>query len=399
MARRAILHIGVMKTGSSSIQAWLSRERRRLAARGVHVPLGNMSFLATTAIGKPEGPRARQSFQRQDRLLKEVADLPPDIHTVVLSGEALGQHLHTEARVAYLKTVLDTCFSEYLVVVYLRRQDQQSISYHAYSLRRGQPRILLRSPMDYAAMLDAWSGVFGADAVRPRVFERQSLVAGDAVADFAEVTGLGPMGEPLIQGNVNPSNRPAAQMLLQALFKAATHDGGLTSSQFVSSDGFRAFMRELDANYAGTGALPTRGEARAFYESCRDANERVRRSWFPERRSLFDEDFGRYPEEPQPQPGRDEILEISAKMLGKLLLSPVWGQSKARAVPDEALADEMLPEVPGGSGGEGGPGAWRATVREERKKARAEIRQREAHGSSDERRARERAVAGAPPTS
>lgn len=195
--RLAVLHIGPMKTGSTSIQWWLRVNRDALAEQGVAVPLHadqtNLSPLAATFgatqaddLDEADGIQALKIPREQ--LIADLDALGPETHTCIISGELMGQRMRRPA-IARLKTALSPYFDRWVIVIYLRRQDELAVSRLSTMLRRGA-RARLAKPLDYARILDDWAGEFGREAIRPRLFARDQLIDGDVVADFIETAGL-----------------------------------------------------------------------------------------------------------------------------------------------------------------------------------------------------------------
>lgn len=321
MKRHAILHIGPMKTGSTSIQHWLHVSTEMLAANGVHVAQGlgrNMSRLAPIVIAHVLGEAPVPSdVERLNKFADEVAKLPDSVHTLVLSGEMLGQQLHRVPEVRALKEIMDQYCDSYTVVTYLRRQDELSVSRYSTALRRGDLRARpLSQAINYERLLHAWSTVFGRESMRVRIFDRSSLLDGDVVPDFAQTAGL--PYEPISEGAVeqNPSIRPEAQQFLHLLVERAKEEG--ITQRIGDLPWFERIGTVLANRYPGPGKKPPRKDALEFYETVRESNERARQEWFPERKTLFKEDFSSYPEVPTAPPAR-EVLDVALTVLARLL--------------------------------------------------------------------------------
>jgi hypothetical protein len=64
--------------------------------------------------------------------------------------------------------------------------------------------------------------------------------------------------------------------------------------------------------------MPTRAEVAAFLGGFAKSNGAIRARWFPQRRSLFDVDLGRYPADASPVVlGPDEIISMFVRVLLK----------------------------------------------------------------------------------
>ena len=339
-----------MKTGSSSIQAWLSREAPRLAAAGCYVPTSmgpNMSRLAAISEASVLGLEPTSGDTERFRQLKIELDAIDDtIHTIVISGEMLGHQLRRPEQLEFIRTFLTPYASAFSVYMYLRRQDEISVSRYSTALRRGERRARpLSTAFEYDKALDLWSGVFGSENVHPRLYDRASLIGGDVIHDFAEAASLpfDPTGRKL--PDQNTSIRPEAQSFLAAL-AARVRDTGY-DRPFEGVAGHAVMNRLLSSKYQGTGYLPSRKEVQRFYAQSLEANERVRAQWFPERETLFSEDFSRYPEPAAMPPSSDQILEVALDVLAALVTEPGALGVSARASgysAQRALNEQMRKE-------------------------------------------------------
>ena len=312
-----ILHIGASKTGTSSIQRVLGARRAELARHGVLYPrspgFANHAMLPASlvpvedlghfnpAVWEGMTPPARLARFRRE-FEAEMRDMPADTRLVVISAEQMGGLLDTRERIAALRDLLAPHVGAVTVILYLRRQDSHFASGYVQALRvaaiappmlpRVGPEVLKH--YDYAAQLDDWAAVFGDGAMRPRIFERESMRNGDAVDDFIATVGL-PLEVPPDDADrqSNLSLSPAGIGLVRAVgehMKASP--AGLSASSVV----WRRFTQSVSEALPGGGWKPSEAEAAAFLARFEAVNEAVRRRWFPEREVLF-------AGAPQPRPG------------------------------------------------------------------------------------------------
>ncbi len=190
---RAILHIGGEKTGSTSIQWMLEANRAALAQAGFGVPrgLGGSNHVALAAyagrdpmvvdllgmLDEPQGLAGLRAWLPA-RLAAAMAAQPAGVHTMLFTNEHCQSRLHTPEEVARLRDLLAPLFSEVLVLVYLRRQDEIVISMRNTSLRShgrlpdawfpADPGLL--AVLDHGLLLQRWGQVFGRAALRPRLY-------------------------------------------------------------------------------------------------------------------------------------------------------------------------------------------------------------------------------------
>lgn len=358
--RKAILHIGTEKTGTSTLQTFLSRNRERLNANGFHYPrfagaINHTRLGAYAAadevrddlridIGVTDAEALAAFRSRLDaEAAEEVAAHPG--RTFVFSNEHCSSRLTTPAEIARLRDFLARHFDEVTVTVYLRRQDMVAVSLYSTLLKfGGDRREILPDPSlrpdywDYGSLLARWAQAFGRGAVVPCIFDRAGLAGGSVVADFVERWGLGGGLEPV--ANANESLQPAAQEVLRRLNTAFPGyvDGDL--NRMRGELGYR-----FGKLFAGRGLRPSRVEAEAFYRHFAEANEACRAEWFPGRSTLFDEDFSAYPEEADP---REVSFEQTIGIMREL-----WRETQAnelRLRHDLALREGQIAELEGDLG-------------------------------------------------
>jgi len=330
--RTAVLHIGPMKTGSTSIQAWLRHHAPALRAAGVAMPLMEIDSNLSPLVGDldPHCHKGRNPVADAitPAALRAALDaLPDEVRVCVLSAEMMGQRMGREGVLAY-RDLLAPYFDRFRVVVYLRRQDQLDVSRHSTTLRRGDRGRMLQMPLDYARILDEWADAFGRDALRPRLFGRAELVDGDVIADFVAAAELPPVAPATIGQEINPSLDAAAQTLLAKLGKRCRETMG---THLMGLHGQLGLIAYLDRTHAGVGRLPSRADAEAFLAQASEGNERVRREWFPERATLFDEDFSAYPTEATPDPPVHRQLALAHDVILALLAVEPTRRSIRRA--------------------------------------------------------------------
>lgn len=358
--RRAILHIGTEKTGTTSIQHVLSSSREALIERGFAYSrsAGNRNHLRLAAYAgdPPRVDELRNDLRNvpdaggpyeafPDDLAAEMASLPAQVHTVIFSGEHCQSRLVTAESVGRLKALLDRHFSDYLILVYLRRQDELAISHFSTQLRNGQRNARLlpvreeRNPyFDYAALLDRWASVFGRQAMRPRLYGRAHFAGGDLMEDFRQACGIGAIDWPDAGTMRNPSLIPAAQEFLHRF--NATEAGGPGRPRP------RWAYEFLNEHFAGPGKKPLREDARAFVEKFEEGNQAIRAEYFPDLPRLFPDDFSMYPETEVPVP-EPAVFAVAMKVIEHLTSQPDVPVRQRPARPPQAVGR-------GGGGGRGG---------------------------------------------
>lgn len=181
--RRAIIHIGLNKTGTSSIQNFLGKNRAHLATRGFCYPnLGDGSaahHAAAAALARGEGDTLRALVMAQ----------MGETDTLLLSSEAFAD-LDDSAVIARLFADF-----EVEVVVYVREHLSHLVSWYQQDIQMGSMTCGLDAygalkTGGFAPRLEAWRRAFGAARMQVAIYDRQMLTAGDSLTDFMARIGL-----------------------------------------------------------------------------------------------------------------------------------------------------------------------------------------------------------------
>lgn len=204
-----VLHVGMGKSGTSSVQFFLRDNREALAQHGVLFPRsaggarhGQLSLYAKTPeemVRSPEWARRREAdparFRRglRRRLSAEIekSGLP----RVLLTDEVLfGASPESLRR---LRRLLGPSSKSLRVVVYLRRQDDHLVSRYQQGVKTG--RVLriedwaqedMSRLYDYDARLRAHRRLLAPDDLVVRRFEPPRFSAGSLLQDFFDAAGL-----------------------------------------------------------------------------------------------------------------------------------------------------------------------------------------------------------------
>jgi len=330
--RRAVIHVGTERTGSTSVQKAIFTDRSALREAGVLVPLSllrsyerdagianHVMFVLALAdptrfprdlvpIGIEAWGERPADIQHRilDAMRAELGRRNLGAHTVLISAEHIHSRLDTPDQVARIREVLEPWADEFLIVAVLRPQIEMAVSLANLVVRRsdrelrliplfddanGYDRVLGVRPsyFELDEMLERFEAVFGREAVR--VVRYESGGAFDSrVGVFAAVGARGPSLQTHDRANASLSG--GALQVMRCLHRHI---------DLVSNPDWRhGFIDDMDQllvrAYRGPGLRPARDAARAFMEQFAAANERIRQRYFPERSTLFDVAFDRYPD-------------------------------------------------------------------------------------------------------
>lgn len=215
---RLVLHIGIHRTGTTSIQRWLHTNRKALMNQGVRYALDTENH-TSLAWRIHSGKLAPARFIA--RLVEDAAS--SGAQTMIVSGEdfcvirdasplgALAEHFDVK------------------VLCFLRRQDEWLESWYNQNIKwPWDPSFAVCKPDEFLArrdefywlafdrMLDTWAKTFGEDRIRVVPFERDQMPGGPEHT-FARLCGFDPEPLDTPKARVNSSVPPRALAFLRQL--------------------------------------------------------------------------------------------------------------------------------------------------------------------------------------
>lgn len=318
--RQLILHIGTEKTGTTSLQNDLYRNRAYLAANGVGLLSGadlpNNRRIASYARLRPaheaydlqlvsSGPDWRERLRNAVR--SEIEAMPASIHTVLVTSEHLHSRLVDVKEVQRVADIFTGLFGSTRVVVYLRRQDKLATSLYSTALRAGWTHT---SPFkdgaaaaqghyyDYGGLLSRWGQVFGRDSITARIFEPRQFEGGSLHSDFLHACGLPGLAAGWQVGQQQNEALPAPVASTVLAFNQALASLGAGRESEPANALRWQLIHSLSSMFSGPSLVPQRQQAQEFMSHFRASNDAVARAWFG-RDTLFDDDLGSYPEQAQ----------------------------------------------------------------------------------------------------
>lgn len=306
MADEIWLHIGLPKSGTSTLQKHLLTHREALIADGVTYvsPKGKTSC----------NDLAVSINKSRDDLAKMAAGLNAslancDTRIAILSSEMF----YGMAPKVLFDLLPELRRKPLKVLAYLRRQDryiEAKFLQKAKNLRfLGSIDAFIErfqgSGSDYANQLAPWEDLEGVTLV-PRILERARLVGGDVVADVYALLGLdAPDAAEDADNNVSPGIHRV--QLLQAAAVAGLADP-------------RRLQRALAAKYPqdpkDRGPVLSQAERRAYLAQHEAGNETLLARYFPDQAQLFEtQDLERDTVDPGIPPFTDAQLAEVTRLL------------------------------------------------------------------------------------
>jgi hypothetical protein len=202
MAKKLILHIGVWKTATTTIQKELFRNRLALKADGVYYPgfQANCTFLLHKyKKNLVQHTTVKQSKKSLDAIMQDAHRLYDEFITeslgcdvAVLSSEFYLDFSLNE--IQRLKLELSELFSEIEIIVYIRDPIKHAISAVNEQVKQGHYRLneaydIHSKPTEIERVL-LWSDVFGKDNMIVRSFEEAVRIKGGIVRDFKQALNI-----------------------------------------------------------------------------------------------------------------------------------------------------------------------------------------------------------------
>jgi hypothetical protein len=215
----ALIHIGIPKSGTSSIQAFLAMNRAPLAAQGILYAPFNPAFgsqfeLPVTALEvsdsliEPELERRLLHITNRADQKGYVAQYAQFLDGLLAATPlprfiASSEHIHawitTPERIAALDIFLRERFSKVTYLVYLRPQEELVTSTYSEAIRRGARHDLAEHLshhgwIDHWRGLEPWLAVVGPERLKLRLMVRDALAGGDLLEDFCAAAGIAAAG-------------------------------------------------------------------------------------------------------------------------------------------------------------------------------------------------------------
>ena len=292
------VHIGTTKTGSKSIQSFLSGNRAGLREVGLLVPqcLGEPINLKAVIASLPFGAspdlakripiadaQSHELFRESTRsqYYDEIAKSGGCAETII-TAELLHSRLLKREHIAKFKSLFCQGFEATRIVVYVRPQLDQVVSLYSTVLRNGYSVTMdefLQSHLEpdmnpYFDLRDVvmrWGEQFGMENIIVRPYNGIKSLHG-TLTDFGEIIGIDVSdGRWAIGPRMNSSINQAGQDLLLLLNKSGI-DQNLRWKVTAWAE------KELP----GRGAWPSIHLARSFDEKFRPGNTWVVERYFPD---------------------------------------------------------------------------------------------------------------------
>lgn len=322
------IHIGAEKTGSTSIQHFLDENRKKLSKQNISLlyragkfnnrklPAYCMSESKTDSFTRNhnidnEDSRLlwKENFKKD--LVSELIQTKKRFNHLLVTSEHFQSRLSSKEEVLKLKELLTPYATEFQIIAYLRRQDRAAISRDSTICRSGGiPGELLDKNIksenlfyNYHNFLNNWESVFGINNISLRVYDDIVMNKKSIISDFAVTAGIESGDKMKMPKKLNSKLSSESRDIIIWFDKQHSNSNAIELT-------FRKFiLDELELIYNGPEALPSKQDALRFYAQFEESNKKVAKRYF-NKRTLFDQDFNKYPEKEKCRMGEDEICEL-----------------------------------------------------------------------------------------
>jgi len=332
---RAVIHIGTPKTGTTTIQSFLDRNRQSLKKQGVFIPAAGIQYFSRSRLsaatclidarescplfhGHFQNGCVRRGFlslykkyftaadqeKQKQKCRREIEKFCRKDGLAIFSNENFSLFIDNE--VERLKELLNPLFDDVMVVIYLRRQPECLVSLHPTIVWNGTSWSILdylnvpeeRSLLAYHPIVKRWS-IFGKNKVKVRIFDKKAFHENDLLSDFAATAGFD------LTGLVRVKNRKEAKLgsaeveFMRSLNSHIPVMIGPFMNNPDHSKQVRKFLEDYALNNPGDSKKAyhfSRAEAGRILEQFREGNDWIAREFLGQEH-LFDDDLSMYSEE------------------------------------------------------------------------------------------------------
>ncbi|MDA7496788.1 hypothetical protein N8491_03210 [Akkermansiaceae bacterium] len=199
------LHVGLSKTGTTSLQSFLFRNHAALKDYGINYPVAAVTSWGANGNFFMRGHTRSYSPEKEEAIARQLSDDKIN----VISSESMDEMFYWTTPEVWYGGELVNCFDQFertlheykekykkyqfQIVIYLRRQDSYLNSLVGQVLKLARPMPLHLQPyidagaLSYLERLNVYARVFGKENVIVRVYERDQLVNQDIISDFLDI--------------------------------------------------------------------------------------------------------------------------------------------------------------------------------------------------------------------
>lgn len=310
--KKCYLHIGTEKTGSTTIQRYLEKNREALIKQSHYYP---------KCLGPQRGSHYYLSvYCRNDNIFDDLRIISGVTNAVELEefrvkllknidmefNEQDCQYLHISCEnfqsrflaidtIEKLKLILDKYVDTFEVLCYIRPQHEVAISLYSTDMKLGGttdsplPKVEKNNHYyNYNDMLQKWEFVFGLNNVKVRIFDKESLLNNDLLTDYCHTTGIN-------KSNLTDIEKENESLDSSALLFLKEFNHYLPRIKDGQETGFRRNIASIfETLFSGTSQFVTKSDAERFYNIFKNSNcDLIKRHSYLK---ALSPDFEKYPD-------------------------------------------------------------------------------------------------------
>ncbi|MCL1627583.1 hypothetical protein M3N55_02460 [Roseibaca sp. V10] len=306
---KAVIHIGMPKSGTSTIQAFLDMNRDALSQRGVLYDRFDPRFgsqfelaiIGLSAVGRQIPPQFERKLlnlhtiddvhnytERYAAHLSKQLSAQNGHHCFVGSSEHLYAWLNSVEQIEALDKFLSQRFSQVQYILYLRAQEELVLSSYSEAIRRVHSHSLAQhlaasGRINHYIPVERWVGAVGRERLVLRVLSPDMLKDGDLLTDFCHHTGIG-ASDLLRPGRVNTAMSMEEVQIRRVLNRVLPRQGRDGDMHPL----YRVALKALLATRRNRTPLALTKEQRAEIRQMNSPqNEALRQRFLPHLQTLF----------------------------------------------------------------------------------------------------------------
>ena len=277
---KLIIHIGSQKTGSTSIQTFLTQQSDKMEQAG----------LRYVKAGRGPAAHNKLAFKRNTdqfpvlmkRLVAEVEDAPDMTH--VVSAEMLFTPQMAGAMAEHLP---DDLRKDTKVIAYIRRQDKFLEAMYKQVVKTGRFKGTAQQyaqkrerAIFYSKVLDSWAEHFGMENMLVQPYERKNFRDGDVILDMAAHLGM---------TNVTREDLPEKFSNITLSREVSEMLGIISNSTDINiAELIRVIIRNNSEGAFHSGDSYSPLERKEIVDKYIDDNDYIRATYRPDLDALFD---------------------------------------------------------------------------------------------------------------
>lgn len=300
------LHIGTEKSGTTSIQSFLKVNTPLLRSNDILVPgsLGRSTHRKLPSIFMNNGmvddffqgrgmlePNNRLAAKHRWRQAFEAEMQSWQGGHVVISSEHLQSRLKTPDEVRALSNCLAPLFDEIDVILYLRDPLDTAVSLFSTAVKAGSKQPDIPDPdhpywnniVHHQNTILRWRENFACTRLAPRLFEKDSFVGKDLLHDFIAAAQL-----PRLSYEFPPRANETLDLIGIELLRRFNWRIPVFLPSGATNPTYRRLLRHIETHFTGGRRfLPRQETVSRYTEAFSESNEWVRKTFFPDRSTLF----------------------------------------------------------------------------------------------------------------